>query len=108
MHERRNIPIERCPRTRVQTSVRVGSGDDDGAAVLDHPDDDAEPLDGRDHPSVEGAVAMHVRRRDEEFSSADIARPLQACVGRFLEREPLATDRDQIATAAAGCVLCHV
>src|SRR5262249_29058100 len=46
---------------------QVQAGDasiDDGAAILDDADHDTHALDGGDHFALEGAIAIHVRRRN--------------------------------------------
>jgi hypothetical protein len=61
-------------------------------AVLDHADRRAQARDGGDHLAIERAVAIHVRRRDEEVGLGPILGPFQARACFLLERQPLAAD----------------
>ena len=82
----------------VRAAVRQVSVDE-SAAILDHSDQYPEPFDSCHDLALEGAVAIHVCRRNEEIGMGPIARPLQTGIGLLLEREPLAAHTDQITTS---------
>jgi hypothetical protein len=72
---------------------------DESATILDHSDQYPESFDSCDDLALEGAVAIHVCRRNEEIGMGPIARPLQTGIGLLLERKPLAAHTDQITTS---------